>query len=682
MARPTNQQRLNEIHEEAMLAFDEIQSASRDERIQSLQDRRFYSISGAQWEDGLQEQFTNRPRFEVNKVHMSVIRIVSEYRNNRITVDFEPTDGAESDALADICDKLYRADEHRSGADEAYDNGFEEAVGGGMGAFRMRAGWEDEEDPEDERQRIFIEPVHDADTSVFFDLQAKRQDKADARYCFVLESITYNAYKERFNDDPASWPKQIWRRFFDWSTPDVVYIADYYVVEHVYETIYVYRYLDGSEERLTENELEDKKNILSAVGARKVREKRISKKKVHKYLLSGSKVLEDQGYIAGSCIPIIPIYGKRWFVDNIERFQGQVRLAKDTQRLKNMQLSKLGEIAAFSAIEKPIMTAEQVSGYQNMWAEDNVKNFPYLLIHPLTDANGNEQAVGPLAYTKPPQVPPAMAAILQITEADMKDILGNTQQGEEITGNISTETAQLISNRLDMQTFIYMSNMAKSIKRGGEVWLGMAKDLYYEENRKMKGVGLQGETEQIVLKGKQVFNKETGKVEYENDLSKAKYDVVVSVGPASATRRASTLRSLIKMIQISQDPATIEVLSAMAMMNMDGEGIEEAREYFRDRLVRMGVMKPTQEEAEKLAIEMQAQGQDAQTEYLQSAAMAERARAENSQADVILKQAKTDKTRADTAETLSGIERDNVDQAMEVVEKLGPRIEPEGFEGE
>ena len=263
----------------------------------------------------------------------------------------------------------------------------------------------------------------------------------------------------------------------------------------------------------------------------------------------------------------------------------------------------------------------------------------------------------------------------------MKDILGNTQQGEEITGNISTETAQLISNRLDMQTFIYMSNMAKAIKRGGEVWLGMARELYHEEGRKMKGIGSQGETEQIVLKDKQFFNKDTGRLEYKNDLTKAKYDVVVSVGPASATRRASTLRSLIKMIQISQDPTTREVLGAMAMMNMDGEGIDEARDYFRDRLVRMGVMKPTPEEAEKLAMEMQAEGQDAQTEYLQSAAMAERARAENAQADVILKQAKTDNTRADTAETLAGIERDDAKQAMEFVEQLSPRITPTGIEG-
>ena len=48
-------------------------------------------------------------------------------------------------------------------------------------------------------------------------------------------------------------------------------------------------------------------------------------------------ILEDAGYIAGKCIPIVVVYGKRWFVDNIERCMGHVRLAKDAQRLKTLQ---------------------------------------------------------------------------------------------------------------------------------------------------------------------------------------------------------------------------------------------------------------------------------------------------------------------------------------------------------
>ena len=208
MARIPNDQRLANLHSEALRQYNDIQTALRDERLQCLQDRRFYSICGAQWEGPLYDQYENKPRFEVNKIMLSVIRIVNEYRNNRITVDYIAKDG-ESDKLADTCDGLYRADEQDSVANEAYDNAFEEAVGGGIGAFRLRTVYEDEEDEDNDRQRIRFEPIFDADSSVFFDLNSKRQDKSDALFCFVVNSMTRESYKETYNDDPTDWPKII-----------------------------------------------------------------------------------------------------------------------------------------------------------------------------------------------------------------------------------------------------------------------------------------------------------------------------------------------------------------------------------------------------------------------------------------------------------------------------------------
>jgi len=183
---------LDSLHEEFIQDFSNIQSTYRDERKQCLEDRRFYSIAGAQWEGDLAAQFENKPKLEVNKIHLSIMRIFSEYRNNRITVDFLPKDG--NDKLADTCDSLYRADEQDSQAEEAYDNAFEEAVGGGIGAWRLIADYEDEEDDENDYQRIRIEPIFDADSSVFFDLNAKRQDKSDAKRCYVITSMTHKAF--------------------------------------------------------------------------------------------------------------------------------------------------------------------------------------------------------------------------------------------------------------------------------------------------------------------------------------------------------------------------------------------------------------------------------------------------------------------------------------------------------
>jgi hypothetical protein len=685
MARISREQRLSEIHSEALAHFDNVQSALKDERLQCLQDRRFYSLAGAQWEGPLWDIYENKPKFEVNKVMLAIIRIVNEYRNNRITVDYISKDGTKSDELAETCEGLYRADEQDSVADEAYDNAFEEAVGGGFGAWRLRTTYEDDEDEDNERQRIVIEPIFDADSSVFFDLNAKRQDKADARFCYVIYSMTYESYKEEWNDDPTSWPKIVHQYEFDWCTPDVVYVAEYYKVEDITETIRIFRSIDGTEERykskaFTEDpELE---NTLAAIGSVEVRQRKVKSRRVHKYIMSGGRILEDAGYIAGKCIPIVPVYGKRWFVDNVERCMGHVRLAKDAQRLKNMQLSKLGEISALSSVEKPILTPEQVAGHQVMWSEDNLKDYPYLLINPITGPDGSQSISGPVAYTRAPNVPPALAGLLQVTEQDMQDILGNQSGAEKMVSNISGKAVEMIQQRVDMQTFIYMSNFAKAMKRCGEIWLSMAKEVYVEEGRTMKVI-TDDEAAATVTLMQPMIDQDTGEVRMSNDLSEAKFDVNVDVGPSSSSKRAATVRALTGMMQITQDPETLQVLGAMAMMNMEGEGIGEVRDFFRKRLIRMGVVKPTEQESQELMAEMEAasQQQDPNAIFLQAAAEEAVAKAAKARADTIKTVADAELSRARTVETLA--KAGEIDQnvtltTLDAVEQaaMGEQIQP------
>jgi hypothetical protein len=681
MARVSKEQYLSNLHSDALAQFNDIQTALRDERLQCLQDRRFYSLAGSQWEGPLLDVYENKPRFEVNKIHLSVIRIINEYRNNRITVDFVSKEDGD-DKLAETCDGLYRADEQDSVADEAYDNAFEEAVGGGFGAWRLRTVYEDEEDEDNEKQRIRIEPIFDADSSVFFDLNSKRQDKSDARYCFVVTSMTRASYKEEWGDDPTDWPKIIHQYEFDWCTPDVVYVAEYYKVEDVTETIRIFRAIDGTEERYRKSDFDADpalEDTLTAIGSQEVRQRKIKSRRVHKYILSGGRILEDAGYIAGKCIPIVPVYGKRWFVDNVERCMGHVRLAKDAQRLKNMQLSKLGEISALSSVEKPILLPEQVAGHQVMWADDNLRNYPYLLVNPITGPDGSQQVSGPVAYTKSPQIPPAMAALLQVTEQDMQDILGNSQQADKMVSNISGKAVEMIQTRIDMQTFIYMSNFAKGMKRCGEIWLSMARDVYVDEGRKMKSIGSDNQVQMIELMRPMVS--ETGEIVMENDLSNAKFDVNVDVGPSSSSKRAATVRALTGMIAISDDPQTKQVLQAMAMMNMEGEGISDVRDYFRKQLVRMGVVKPTEQEQEQMMVEMQGQKQDPNEIFLQAAAEEAIAKAAKARADTVKTVADAGLSRARTAETLAktGVQEQNMAlTAMEATQQavMGQEVQP------
>jgi hypothetical protein len=656
----TKAERLAKIHAEALQQFDQVEKAGREERMQALSDRRFYSIAGAQWEGAFLEQFANRPRIEVNKVHKAVIRIINEYRNNRISVEYIPRDGSTGDDLAETCNGLYRADEADSQAQKALDNAFEEAVGGGFGAWRLKSEYEDEYDEDgNEHQRIRFEPIYDADSTVYFDLNSRRDDKSDAMFCFVLTPMTPEAYQAEYDDDPASWRKSVHMVQFDWMSPDVVYVAEYYRVEVQKQTIHIYRGLDGvSEERYTDEELEDPDTMMmiEATGMTKTGEKKIKRRRVHKYIMSGSRVLEDQGYIAGPNIPVVPVYGKRWVVDNRERFMGAVRLSKDAQRLKNMQLSRLAEVSAISPIRTPIFTPEQVAGHELRWSEMHIKNYPYMLVNPVTQVDGSEMPTGPLGYTEPPDLPAPLAALLQLTEGDMQDMLGVIDGGEEIQPNVSGKAIELIQTRSDANNFIFMDNMAQAVKRAGEIWLGMARELYVEEGRAMKTLD-QNNTIGSVTLAEPMIDPETTRTVLGNDLTRAKYDTLVTVGPSSVSRRAATVRSLVGMMQFVTDPETQMVLSSMAIMNMEGEGLQDTRDFFRGKLLAIGAVKPTPEEEEEMAAAQEQAEPDAAEQLL-------RAEAEKSISQAELNRARVGETEAKTVRHLAEV--DNADKSLAI----------------
>jgi hypothetical protein len=249
----------------------------------------------------------------------------------------------------------------------------------------------------------------------------------------------------------------------------------------------------------------------------------------------------------------------------------------------------------------------------------------------------------------------------------MQEILGSQQQGDKMVSNISGKAVEMIQNRLDMQSYIYMSNFAKAIKRAGEIWLSMAADVYVEEGREVKGMAENGEAETIKLM-RPVLTDDG--MDIQGDLSQAKFDVAVEVGPTSESKRQSTVRSLTEMMDRTQDPETLMILSTAALANIQGEGMGDINQYMRRKLVKMGVYKPTDEEAEELAAEQANAQPDPNTQYLQAAAKEAEAKAMKAQADTMLTVAKTEQTKADTEMTMAKMDTETQNQTINAVKAL------------
>jgi len=643
---------LEKKHERVMLRFDRAYSPQQDVREKCVEATRFARVPGGQWEGAtaagtkLDDQFEKYPKFEINKVATELNRIISEYRNNRITVKFRPGDREASEELANKLNGLFRADYEETDGGEACDNAFDDAATGGFGCFRLTSMLVNEYDPMDERQRIAIEPVYDPSRSVWFDPDAKKYDKSDALWAFCMYSLSPEKYESEYGKTPPSSldTTTITSWEYDWFEPEVVYIAKYYEVRK--ESVDVISYqqpITGEIATYDSDQIEDIEDELADAGFVEVARRSVKRRRVYVSVVDGENFLEKPRRIPGEHIPLIPVYGKRWFIDDIERVEGHIAKAMDPQRLYNLQVSMLADTASQDPGQIPIVGMEQIRGLEKHWEARNKKRPAFLPLREVKDKAGNIiSGATPAGYTQPAVMNQALAALLQQTSADIQEVTGGSQAMQQMPSNISQETVSNLMNRSDMASFIYLDNMAKSLKRAGEVWLSMAREVYGSD-REVRVVNDDG-TDDIALMNAQVVDRQTGNVVALNDLSTGRYDVTVDVGPSYTARRDATVSALTQVLQtmLPQDPMR-PVVQGIILDNLDGEGMDDFKEFNRKQLLTSGAVKPRNQKEQQIVqqAQMAAQSQPDPNMVLAQAQMvaaqAEAQKAQNETAQVQIK---------------------------------------------
>lgn len=636
--------KMDDWHRKALCNFDNAWSATQDMREQIIEAQRFVRVSGAQWEGSTnagysfdEGRFEHYPRFELNKIARECDRIIGEYRQNRISVRFRPKDGQASEALAEKMNGKFRADYQETSGGEACDNAFDDAVTGGFGCWRMCADYEDEMDPSNEQRRISLLPVYDPATCVFFDQDSKQYDRSDAMWAMEMFSMTPKAFEAEYPESTAaSLPKDDSGTQYDWSTPDAIYVARYYEVRIEKVKISAWRNpITGATAIYDEDQIADIEDELKDGEFEMLGEREVKKRRVYCGLMSGAEWLEEPKRIPGEHIPLIPVYGRRSFVDNQERIEGHAAKAMDAQRLENLMVSMIADNATQAGGDGiPVVDVDMIPGpLSDHWAERNKKRPAYLPMVSLKNKNGDITAAAEVSsYTPPTQMPPALAGLLQYTGTAIQQITGASQL-ENMPSNIATDTVDSIFNRMDTQSYIYMDNMAKSMRRAGVVWLSMAREVYGSDTP-MRIVNEDGSDDVALMNGA-VIDRQTGEEVALNDLSQGNYEVTVDVGQSFSTRRDATVKSLLSMLALIP-PGTPkhDLVSSMILDNMDGEGIDDLKEYNRNQLLLSGVIKPRTPEEKQMVAQAQAQQQNQPSPDMVTAlANQQLAVAENKKAD-------------------------------------------------
>lgn len=664
--------RLQSVFDRAMQRFDVTVPPQQEMRALALQARRFVSIPGAMWEGPWGDQFENSIKVEVNKVAKGLKKLVRDYRDNRIVPDFRPAGGDSDQETADTLDGMHRADSYHFKAQQARDNAYEEAAAGGFGAYRLTNEWADPLDKDSDEQRINpAMTIVDADQRVFFDGNSKLYDKSDAGFCFVLTAMMRGEFEEQHPDSPVSWPEGLFKTFYDWFAPEIIVKCEYYEVEDKDEKLLILSHaLTGDEQRWWSSDIEaDDLAELEQMGWQ-VRSRRQKRRRVHKYTMSGAEVLKDNSFIAGACIPVVPVYGERFYIDNQERFRGYVQLKMDAQRLYNGRVSKLAETDALAPREIPIFAAEQMPpALAEQWANQNIERHAYALVNPLIDpASGAIVSAGAVGKVEPPQLAPVTAMLLQIASNDLDD---DQQEPDQAVSNVSAEAMDIAGTRVDAKSDINLDNMRQSVQREGEIYLSMARDIYYEPRRTVETMTEDGDDGEAQLHTP--MTDKAGRHRIVNDFASGRYKVIADVTEATATRRDKAVKSNLYVADIAAkagDQELAQVALLIAVMNQDGEGSEVTNRYARKRLVAMEVVEPNEEEKAEME-------QAAQNQQPDPTAALLTASAKEKEASAALKTAQVQKTAAETieAQASAGLKAAQADAVG------GPEAEPDVPDG-
>jgi hypothetical protein len=157
----------------------------------------------------------------------------------------------------------------------------------------------------------------------------------------------------------------------------------------------------------------------------------------------------------------------------------------------------------------------------------------------------------------------------------------------------------------------------------------------YDTERHVRILGEDGSVSMSVL-NETVIDNQTGEAIRINDLSKGKYDVVCSSGPAFQNKQQETVAAIMEMAQA--DPSIIPENGDILFSNITAPGMDLIAERKRLRLFDAGLIPETQmtdEELEELEILEQEQAmQGEQPDAMMVAAQAEMAKAQAEQEKV------------------------------------------------
>lgn len=583
-----------DIHKLAIKRMSAAADADRENRLRGLDDMEF--LAGRQWPETERQARENasRPVITVNRLPQFVRQVTGDIRRLNPGLKVVAGDNQTSPDGAELVEGLIRQIEYASNASGIYEGAAESAAQCGIGNFRILA---DYTDPMSFEQEICIKPIRNP-FSVYWDPDAREPTRKDARFVFILETMSEEDFKEAypgasandFTHDGESEGQEHWRTGSD------VVVGEYIWLEP--ESVKLGLTVDG---QVIENPEKDDPGI--------VKTRTTQRDKVMWAKLSGTEVLEGPQRLAGRELPVVAVVGEELHVGEEIVRNSVIRFAKDPQRLYNYWTTTNTELVALQPKAPYLVTAKQVEGLENLWKQANTANVPYLPYNP-------DEAAPPPARAVPPQPSSGMINEIMRAAEDMKSTTGIYDAGLGATSNEKSGVAiRQRQMEADISNSIYTDNLAKAIERCGNIIISMIPEIY-DTQRVVRILG-EDEAEKLVeINGAQEIFLEDGSRQIipQNNLTIGKYDVRVSVGPNYSTRRQETAESMMQFVQAF--PAAAQVSGDLLAKAMDWPDADKIADRLKKTLP-PGMIDPEDMDPEEAQQMQQGQAQQMQMAQMQ-----------------------------------------------------------------
>ena len=540
-----------DILEEARERFTNVVDNDKSNRDNQRSDMQFVYVPGKQWPDEVRSKRDSWKEIslEFNQLKQFVNQVVNDQRQNRPAITIHPAGGKASKETSEVLQGLIRGIEYESQAEAAYDTGFQNAVVGGRGWWRVCSEYEK---APSFNQRLIIKPIPDSN-SVYAATDYQEADGSDREFVFVTETLSRKQFERMYPDaEPVSWDDvdSHWK-----DGDDKIVIADYYRRVCTQRTLV--HMSDGASGWKDELPTPPEGVTIDA-------EREADSFSIEWYKVAGGAQIIEKYDWPGTFIPVICTTGDDIIVDGQRMYQGLIRQARDSQTMLNFGMTQQATHLALTPKAPWVIAEGQFEGYEDMWKNANTNNYSALVYKP-TDINGTP--VPPPQRTAP-SMPDAgwinwcdsMTHMIRSTIGMYENNLG--MRGQEQSGKAIIAREK----QGDTATFHYVDNQSRAIALTGRIIVELIPH-YYDTERIVHIIGLDDVRKQVTINQKSVDPMNPLNAIRMNDITHGEYSVVVEAGPGYATKRQQTSEQLMQLVQAF--PPVAQVAGDLIVKSLD-----------------------------------------------------------------------------------------------------------------